>query len=105
MCLYISRLKREIPVKTYAAVAPKISFVLAVLMRLREKENTDTNAAIAPRRLGMFWMAYSTAMLAIGRRHATKVVRVLRTLSVPSSRYRIVFLRNSLFLAFSFSAF
>jgi hypothetical protein len=69
-------------VMTYAAVALKISFVLAEAMMLREKENTAVKAATAPSRQGILCIAYKTAIPPMGSSEATMVASTFRTRKV-----------------------
>jgi hypothetical protein len=67
---------------TYAAVALKISFVLAEVMTLMEKENKPVKPATAPRRPGMVCIAYKTAIPPMGSSEATMVARTFKTRKV-----------------------
>ena len=63
-----------------------MSFMPAVVVMFSENENRAVKAAMAPIRPGMLCIMYRAVMPTIGRRQATRVIRVFRTLKVPSSR-------------------
>ena len=77
-----------------------MSLIVADVMMLSENEKSAVKPATAPRRPGMLLIAHKTAIPATGRREATRVDSVLRTLNVPSLVYLMVFGRKSLVSAF-----
>lgn len=79
---------------TYAAVAPKISLILASVVKLIESAKMKVNTAVNPILSFMSWTMYSTVMLTMSNAQARSVAIALMTANTPSFLYTTEFWRS-----------